>query len=111
MRVQDLTERYGRTRDVPYGDHGGHGGRGGHGRRGAGRDTRWVTSPITELTAQITAVTASDTAVEQCTTEKRNYFLGPEPTTEPVTSCLGATVNVRIPSGIQNLHLYFNLIG
>ena len=30
----------------------------------------------------------SDTAEERCTTEKRNDLLGPEPTTEPVTSCL-----------------------
>ena len=34
-----------------------------HDRRGAGRDTRWVTSPITELTAPITAVTAPVTAI------------------------------------------------
>ena len=34
----------------------------------------------------------SDTAEERCTTEKRNDLLGPEPTTEPVTSCLGVLV-------------------
>ena len=58
-----LTGRYGRTRDVPYRDHGCHGGHSGHGRHGAGRDTRWVTSLITELTTPITAVTAPVTAI------------------------------------------------
>ena len=31
----------------------------------------------------------SDTAEERCTAEKRNDLLGPEPTTQPVASCLG----------------------
>ena len=30
----------------------------------------------------------SDTDDERCTAEKRNALLGPQPTTEPVTSCL-----------------------
>ena len=34
----------------------------------------------------------SDTAEGRCTTEKRNDLLEPEPTTEPVTSCLGVPV-------------------
>ena len=34
----------------------------------------------------------SDTADERCTAEKRNDLLGPEPTTEQVTSCLGVPV-------------------
>ena len=34
----------------------------------------------------------SDTAQERCATEKRNDLLGPEPTTELVTSCLGVPV-------------------
>ena len=33
-----------------------------------------------------------DTDDERCTAEKRNDLLGPEPTTEPVTSCLGVPV-------------------
>ena len=37
----------------------------------------------------------SDTAGERCTAEKRNDLLGPEPTTEPVTSCLGAPLCYR----------------
>ena len=50
-----LTERYVRTRDVPYGGHSGHGGHGGHGRRGAGRYPQCLftalLAPITEGTA------------------------------------------------------------
>ena len=34
----------------------------------------------------------SDTAQERCATEKRNDLLGPEQTTELVTSCLGVPV-------------------
>ena len=34
----------------------------------------------------------SDTADERCTAEKRNDLLGPEPTTEPMISCLGVPV-------------------
>ena len=59
-----LTEQYRWTRDVPYGGYGGHSGHGGHGRRGAGRCTRRVTSPITELTTLITTVTAPVTAIK-----------------------------------------------
>ena len=62
-RSQAALGRYGRTRDVPYGDHCDHCGHGGHSRRGDGLNTRWETSPITELTAQITAVTAPVTAI------------------------------------------------
>ena len=58
-----LMERYGRTRDVPYGCHRCHGSHGSHGRRGAGRGTRRVTSPITGLTTPITVVTVPVTAV------------------------------------------------
>ena len=46
----------------------------------------------------------SDTADERCTDEKRNDLLGPEPTTEPVTSCIGAPVlSTQKPEAETNL--------
>ena len=41
---------------------------------------------------EISGKLCSDIADERCTAEKRNDLLGQEPTTEPVTSCLGVTV-------------------
>ena len=83
-----LTGRYGQTRDVPCCDQGGHSGHGRHGRRGAGRGTRWVTSPITELTAPITVVSALVTAITVLLTAVK----------APVTAVTAPVMEVKAPN-------------